>query len=101
MVVNLNFDTILVWLLVGLVAGFAASHVALGHGLGLLGDILVGIVGAFIGGFLAGAFHWSITIVGHPIISEMVVAFFGAAILLFIVRILGMGRGARRRAYWS
>jgi uncharacterized membrane protein YeaQ/YmgE (transglycosylase-associated protein family) len=99
MVVNLNFDTIIVWLLVGLVAGFAASHVALGHGLGLVGDILVGIVGAFIGGFLAGAFHWSIVIVGHPIISTMIIAFIGAVLLLMIVRVMGMGRGARRRAY--
>jgi len=99
MVVNLDFDTIILWLLVGLVAGFAASHVALGHGLGLVGDILVGIVGAFIGGFFAGALHWSITIVGHPVISTMVIAFIGAVLLLMIVRVLGMGRGARRRAY--
>jgi uncharacterized membrane protein YeaQ/YmgE (transglycosylase-associated protein family) len=98
MVVNLDLDTILVWLLVGLVAGFAASRITLGHGLGLVGDILVGIVGAFIGGFLAGAFHWSITIVGHPIISAMVIAFIGAVLLLGIVRILGGGRGMRRGA---
>jgi len=102
MAVNLDFDTILVWILVGLVAGFLASHLALGHGLGIVGDVLVGIVGAFLGGFLAGAFHWSIVIVGHPIISTMLVAFIGAFILLLIVRLLGgLGRGSRRRAYWS
>ena len=101
MVVNLDFDTVLIWLLVGLVAGFFASHIALGHGLGLLGDVVVGIIGALLGGFLSGVFHWSIVIVGHPIISAMVVAFLGAVILLIIVRILGMGRGARRRPYWS
>jgi uncharacterized membrane protein YeaQ/YmgE (transglycosylase-associated protein family) len=101
MVVNLDFDTVLIWLLVGLVAGFFASHIALGHGLGLLGDVVVGIIGALLGGFLSGVFHWSIVIVGHPIISAMVVAFLGAVLLLIIVRILGMGRGARRRPYWS
>ena len=102
MVVNLDFDTILIWLLVGLVAGFLASHVALGHGLGLLGDVVVGIIGALLGGFvLAGMLHWSIVIVGHPIISAMIMAFIGAVILLVIVRILGMGRGARRRPYWG
>ena len=102
MVVNLDFDTILIWLLVGLVAGFFASHVALGHGLGLLGDVVVGIIGALLGGFLlAGVLHWSIVIAGHPIISAMVMAFIGAVILLIIVRLLGMGRGARRRPYWS
>ena len=101
MVVNLDFDTILIWLLVGLVAGFFASHIALGHGLGILGDVVVGIIGAFLGGFLSNAFHWAIVIAGHPIISAMVMAFLGAVILLLIVRIVGMGRGARRRPYWS
>jgi uncharacterized membrane protein YeaQ/YmgE (transglycosylase-associated protein family) len=102
MAITLDFDTVLVWILVGLVAGFLASHLALGHGLGVVGDALIGIVGAFLGGFLAAAFHWSITIVGHPIISAMLVAFIGAFILLLIVRLLGgLGRGSRRRAYWS
>ncbi len=103
MAVNLDFDTILIWILVGLVAGFLASHLALGHGLGIVGDALVGIVGAFVFGFLAAAFHWSIQIVGHPIISAMIVAFIGAFILLLVVRLLGgLGRGgSRRRAYWS
>ena len=98
MVVNLNFDTILLWLLIGLVAGFFASHIALGRGLGLIGDIVVGIIGALLGGFLAGAFHWSIVIVGHPIIGAMVMAFLGAVILLIIVRAFG-GMGVRRRIY--
>jgi uncharacterized membrane protein YeaQ/YmgE (transglycosylase-associated protein family) len=103
MVVNLDFDTIFVWLLVGLVAGFFASHIALGHGLGVIGDVLVGIVGAFVGGFLASAFHWGIAIVGHPILTAMLIAFIGAVLLLLVVRLLGgMGRGGvRRRAYWS
>ena len=102
MVVNLDFDTILIWLLVGLVAGFLASHVALGHGLGIVGDVVIGIIGALLGGFvLAGMLHWSIVIAGHPIISAMIMAFIGAVILLVIVRILGMGRGARRRTYGS
>jgi uncharacterized membrane protein YeaQ/YmgE (transglycosylase-associated protein family) len=96
--INLNMDTILIWLLVGLVAGFLASRVALGHGLGLFGDIIVGILGAFLGGFLAGVFHINIQIIGHPIISEMIVAFVGAVILLLIVRLF-RPTGARRRAY--
>lgn len=97
----LDFDTLLLWILVGLVAGFLASHLALGHGLGVIGDVLVGIVGAFLGGFLAGVFHWGIAIAGHPILSAILVAFIGAVVLLLIVRLLGMGRGSRRRAYWS
>ncbi len=96
MTVNLDFDTILIWLLIGLVAGFFASHLALGRGLGLLGDVLVGIVGAFVGGFLAGVFHFTINIVGHPIISAMLIAFVGAVVLLLIVRLF---RGVPRRAF--
>jgi uncharacterized membrane protein YeaQ/YmgE (transglycosylase-associated protein family) len=99
--ITLDLDTILIWCLVGFVAGFLASHLALGHGLGLLGDIIVGIIGAFIGGFvLAGIFHLTIGVAGHPIITEMIMAFIGAALLLIVVRLLGAGRGgARRRAF--
>ncbi len=96
----LNLDTILVWILLGLVAGFFASHLALGHGLGLVGDVIAGVVGALLGGFLAGVFHWSITIIGHPILSAMVIAFIGAVIVLMVVRLFS-GSGLRRRAYWS
>ena len=98
--INLDLDTILIWLLIGLVAGFFASRVALGHGLGLFGDIIVGIIGAFLGGFLAAVFHVNVQIVGHPIISEMIVAFAGAVLLLLIVRLFG-GAGTRRRASWT
>jgi uncharacterized membrane protein YeaQ/YmgE (transglycosylase-associated protein family) len=96
MVINLDFDTILVWILIGLVAGFLASHIALGHGLGIVGDVIAGIVGALLGGFLAGVFHWSITIVGHPILSEMVIAFIGAVIVLFVLRLFSAGSVGRR-----
>jgi uncharacterized membrane protein YeaQ/YmgE (transglycosylase-associated protein family) len=96
--IHLDFDTILIWILVGLVAGFLASHLALGRGLGLFGDTIVGIIGAFVGGFLATVLHFNIAVVGHPLISEMIIAFIGAALLLLIVRLFSGGR-SRRRAY--
>ncbi|HEY2599083.1 MAG TPA: GlsB/YeaQ/YmgE family stress response membrane protein [Candidatus Dormibacteraeota bacterium] len=95
--IHLDVDTILIWVLVGLVAGFLASHLALGRGLGLFGDTMVGIIGAFVGGFLAALFHFSIAVVGHPIISTIIIAFIGAALLLLIVRMF-VGSGSRRRA---
>src|SRR5258706_15132226 len=98
MVLHLDFDTILVWILVGLVAGFFASHLALGHGLGIVGDVIAGVVGALVGGFLAGVFHWSITIVGHPILSAVAMAFIGAVGVLMVVRLFAAS-GGRRRAY--
>jgi uncharacterized membrane protein YeaQ/YmgE (transglycosylase-associated protein family) len=97
----LNLDSILIWVLVGLVAGFLASHLALGHGLGLFWDVIVGILGAFFGGIvLAGMLHFQIAIAGHPIISSIIMAFIGAAILLIILRLIGGRRGYyRRRAF--
>jgi uncharacterized membrane protein YeaQ/YmgE (transglycosylase-associated protein family) len=97
-VVHLDLDTILIWALVGLVAGFFASHLALGHGLGLFGDIIVGILGALIGGFLATVLGVNIAVIGHPIISAMIIAFIGAALLLLIVRMFS-GSRSRRRAF--
>ncbi|HKW72815.1 MAG TPA: GlsB/YeaQ/YmgE family stress response membrane protein [Candidatus Dormibacteraeota bacterium] len=96
---TIDLDSVLVWALVGLVAGFLASHLALGHGLGLIWDIIVGILGGLFGGIvLAGIFHFSIGVAGHPIISAMIMAFIGAAILLLIVRLFA-GGGLRRRAF--
>jgi uncharacterized membrane protein YeaQ/YmgE (transglycosylase-associated protein family) len=91
--IHLSIDQVLVWILVGLVAGALAGRVALGHDLGLLGDIVAGVLGAFLGGVLAEIFKINFSISGHPIISEMVIAFVGAVILLFILRIFGFGRG--------
>src|SRR2546427_13266074 len=94
--VTIDFDSLLVWALVGLVAGFLASHVALGHGLGLFWDIIVGIVGALFGGIvLAGFLHFNIAVAGHPIISAVIMAFIGAPILLIIGRLFN-GRGHQR-----
>lgn len=97
--INLDMETVLIWVLVGLVAGFLASHLALGHGLGVIWDVIVGILGGLFGGIvLAGIFHISVGIAGHPIISAMIMAFIGAAILLIIVRLFS-GRSYRRRAF--
>ena len=80
--------TVLVWAVIGLVAGFLASKLMLGHGMGLLGDVVVGIIGALAAGLLASAFGVTFNIPGHPIVSEIVLAFLGAMVLLLIVRML-------------
>src|SRR5438094_8032522 len=91
--VTIDLDSILVWMLVGLVAGFLASHLALGHGLGLIWDIIVGIVGGLFGGIvLARFFHFNIAVAGHPIISAMILALIGAAILLLTSRLASCRR---------
>jgi len=81
----------IVWIIVGAIAGFLAGKVVTGRGLGLIWDIVVGILGAFLGGWLAGLAGIAVT----NILVEIVVAFVGAAILLFLSRLVtrrGMAR---------
>jgi uncharacterized membrane protein YeaQ/YmgE (transglycosylase-associated protein family) len=98
--INLDWQTVLIWAFVGLIAGFLASHVMLGHGMGLFGDIIIGVIGGIGANLLANYFNVHLAIAGHPIISDIIIAFFGAVILLMILRLFGMGRGwSRSRAY--
>lgn len=77
---------LLTWLVVGLVAGLLASMVMGGTGLGLVGDILVGICGAFVGGWIFRALGLSAPFGG--IAGTIFVAFIGAIVLLFIIRLV-------------
>lgn len=80
------------WLIVGLVAGVLASFV-MGGGYGLIGDIVIGIVGAFVGGWLFRQLGVSSPISGLG--GTIFVAFIGAIVLLFLLRLLNRGRGKR------
>ena len=84
---------ILTWIIVGLVAGVLASLVMGGTGYGLIGDIIIGIVGAFVGGWLFSMLGVSSPFGG--IAGVIFVAFIGAVVLLFILRMI---RGGTRRA---
>ena len=83
---------ILTWLIVGLVAGVLASMVMGGTGYGIIGDIIIGIVGAFVGGWIFSQLGVSTPFEGLP--GTIFVAFIGAVVLLFILRLI---RGAGRR----
>ena len=82
--------SILTWLIVGLVAGVLASMVMGGTGYGLVGDIIIGIVGAFVGGWLFSALGVASPLAG--LAGTIFVAFIGAVVLLFLLRML---RGRR------
>ncbi|HEY7094517.1 MAG TPA: GlsB/YeaQ/YmgE family stress response membrane protein [Ktedonobacterales bacterium] len=78
---------ILAWIIVGGIAGWLASLLVRGGGMGVIGDIIVGIVGALIGGFLLslllpGTFGFT----GFNL-GSLIIAFIGAVILLFIVKL--------------
>jgi uncharacterized membrane protein YeaQ/YmgE (transglycosylase-associated protein family) len=88
---------LLAWIIVGGIAGWLASLVVRGTGLGILGDILVGIIGAVVGSFLLTlVLPGSFTFTGLSW-GSLVIAFIGAVILLFVVRLV-RGRSASARA---
>ena len=83
---------LLTWLIVGLVAGVLASLVMGGTGYGIVGDIIIGIVGAFVGGWVFSALGVASPLGG--LAGTILVAFIGAVLLLFILRLI---RGSTTR----
>ena len=83
---------LLSWIIVGLIAGFLASAVIRGRGYGCIGNIIVGLIGAVIGGYLAGL----LDIQGiYHFWGSVIIAFFGACILIAILRAVGYSRTRR------
>jgi uncharacterized membrane protein YeaQ/YmgE (transglycosylase-associated protein family) len=79
--------SILAWIIVGGIAGWLASLVVQGTGMGILGDISGGILGALIGGFVLSLLLPGTFGISGFNLGSLVVAFIGAVILLFIVRL--------------
>ena len=77
---------LLTWLIVGLIAGLLASFVMGGTGYGLIGDIIIGIVGAFVGGWLFT--QLGVTSPFGGLAGVIFVAFIGAVVLLFVLRLI-------------
>lgn len=83
---------IITWLIVGLVAGVLASVVMGGTGYGIVGDIIIGIIGAFVGGWIFAQMGLNSPLGG--LAGTIFVAFIGAVVLLFVLRLI---RGGTRR----
>ena len=84
---ELNPGGIIAWIVVGLIAGWLADRFVKGGGFGLIGDLVVGLLGALIGGFLVGSLLQGSFGVG--LFGSIVVAFIGAVILIYILRLVG------------
>jgi uncharacterized membrane protein YeaQ/YmgE (transglycosylase-associated protein family) len=67
-----------------------------GNGLGLVGDVMVGVIGALIGAYL---FRATGAELGVGPAGSLIVAFAGAIVLLFVVRLFTGRRSGRR--LWS
>ena len=85
---------LLTWCIVGLVAGVLASLVMGGTGFGIIGDIIIGIVGAFVGGWLFRSL--GVTSPMGGLAGVIFVAFVGAMVLIFILRLIRGSRGRGR-----
>jgi uncharacterized membrane protein YeaQ/YmgE (transglycosylase-associated protein family) len=77
------------WIIVGIVAGALAKSVIPGEGPGgVVGDLITGVIGALAGGWFFQTF------LGHSYggwLGSTLVAFVGALVVLFVLRI-AMGR---------
>jgi uncharacterized membrane protein YeaQ/YmgE (transglycosylase-associated protein family) len=87
---QLNSGGVVAWILVGLLAGWLAGKLVRGSGFGVILDIVAGLVGALVGGVLFSALtrtdSGGAADVGFW--GSVVVAFFGACLMLLVVRAL-------------
>jgi uncharacterized membrane protein YeaQ/YmgE (transglycosylase-associated protein family) len=81
----MDFNDIVVWLVIGAIAGWLAGLLVRGGGFGLIGDIVVGIVGAVIAGYLLPAIGIHL---GAGFIRSVINALIGACLLLAVVRLV-------------
>jgi uncharacterized membrane protein YeaQ/YmgE (transglycosylase-associated protein family) len=82
---------ILWWIIVGVIAGWATGKIMRGGGYGFWLDLILGIIGALVGGFIAR--HLGLAQSGGMIYT-ILVALFGAIVVVFIVRLITRGRTA-------
>ena len=82
----------LIWIVVSAVAGLVASKIINKTGEGLLMDILLGIGGGMIGGAIVSRIPALSRLGSHSgtsgLITELVVAIFGAALLIIIYNLI-------------
>jgi len=79
---------LIAFLIIGAIAGWLAGILMKGGGSGLWVNIVVGVIGAFIGG-------WVFSLLGISaggMVGSIVTATIGAAILLYVVRVIKKGK---------
>ena len=86
----------LLFIVVGAIAAWLTRQFMRGNGFGLLGDMIVGVIGGFVGGYVFPAVGVE---VGGGLAGNLIAAFAGAVLLLFVVHLFTGRRGGRR--VWS
>jgi uncharacterized membrane protein YeaQ/YmgE (transglycosylase-associated protein family) len=82
---------IIAWIVLGAIAGFIANQI-MGTREGLIMMVILGIVGAVVGGFIAGTLFHVADVTGLNI-ESLIVAIFGAIVVIFVAQRLGGRRG--------
>lgn len=85
MVIDMQAETIIIWLVIGAIAGLLAGTIVKGGGFGLVGDIIVGALGAFVGGWLLPRLGINF---GVGLVPVIVTATIGAVVLLLTLRVI-------------
>ena len=83
---------ILAWSVLGAIAGFLAGQ-NMGSREGLVMMVILGIAGAVVGGFIAGSVLGIADVTGLNI-QSIIVAVFGAVVVLAVWRVINGRRGA-------
>jgi uncharacterized membrane protein YeaQ/YmgE (transglycosylase-associated protein family) len=84
---DLTSTNLLVTLIIGGIVGWLASILMrANHQMGILANIVIGIVGSFLGVYVASA----LGVRAHTAPAAWIVAVLGAALLIWILRALGV-----------
>lgn len=81
----MQFNSLIVLVVVGALAGWLSGKIMQGRGFGVLGNIIVGVVGAFLAGTIFPALGFS---VGGGFFASILHATIGSVILLFVVGLI-------------
>jgi uncharacterized membrane protein YeaQ/YmgE (transglycosylase-associated protein family) len=79
----------IITIVVGILAGFFAGQVMKGSGYGLLADLLLGLAGGIVGSLVLGMLGIGAT----GIIGSILIATFGAVLLIWVARMFRSDRG--------
>lgn len=80
----MDINGLIIFLAIGALAGWLAGTLMKGGGFGLLGNIVVGVIGAVVGGYMFSLLGIS----AGGLIGSIVTATAGAALMLFVVRLI-------------
>ncbi len=81
----MNFESLIIWIIVGAIAGIVLDTVMGGMRIGLVGAILIGVLGAIISGWAFQSFGVQIL---SGIVGTAIEASIGAVVLLLIFGVI-------------